>query len=64
MSYGYNSTVAFSLSTATVDDFAIDLLDRLANKRTRKEVSDFFECIVLVVILKSLMPPSRRKGDP
>ena len=45
MSYGYNSAVAFSLSTATLDDFAIDLLDRLANKRTRKEVSDFFECI-------------------
>jgi len=34
MTYGYNAGAAFSLSTATVDDFALDLLNRLRSKRT------------------------------
>jgi hypothetical protein len=37
MTFGYDSTLAFASSMAGLDDFALDLLDRLLAKR-RSEV--------------------------
>jgi hypothetical protein len=36
--FGYNSKLTFSKSAATIDDFAIGLLDELDNVRTNPEV--------------------------
>jgi hypothetical protein len=36
--FGYNSELTFSKSAATIDDFAIGLLDELDNFRTNPEV--------------------------
>ncbi|KIW20491.1 hypothetical protein PV08_01066 [Exophiala spinifera] len=47
MTFGYNSKVAFSPSTADIKDFALDLLTRLRNKRWSAEEMNnpiFFIC--------------------
>lgn len=41
MSYGYNSSVAFSRSMAGIDEFAEDLLDRLDSERVTVQVNLF-----------------------
>jgi hypothetical protein len=38
MSYGYNSAVTFSKSVAGIDEFAVDLINRLDNERETAEV--------------------------
>jgi hypothetical protein len=38
MSYGYSSTIAFSKSVAGIDEFAVDLINRLDNERESAEV--------------------------
>lgn len=38
MTFGYNSKWAFSPSTADIKDFALDLLNRLRNKRWSADV--------------------------
>ena len=40
MTFGYNSKWAFSPSVAGLEEFAIDLLNRLRNKRWSTEVSN------------------------
>ena len=41
MTYGYDSVVAFSKSTAGIEEFAKDLLTRLSNERDTSQVHDF-----------------------
>ena len=42
MTFGYDSTLAFGRSIGGVDDFAIDLLDRLHGVRLSATVSVLF----------------------
>lgn len=62
MSYGYNSAAAFSLSTASIDDFATDLLNRIRGKRQHEDVSSFVQRDVGQILHSSNLTSRRKRG--
>ncbi|KAI9888711.1 MAG: hypothetical protein M1814_006522 [Vezdaea aestivalis] len=72
MTFGYDSTVAFSKSVAKIDDKALDLLSRLSSKRRALEDDSsrrrliVFICHSLggIVVKKALILAHERSSDP
>lgn len=72
MTFGYESTVAFSKSVARIDDKALDLLNRLSSKRLAlKDGSSRGRPIVFIchslggiVVKKALILAHERSSDP
>ena len=70
MTFGYESTVAFSKSVATLEDKALDLLNRVATKRSAIINEDprpiVFVCHSFggIVVKKALIMAHDRSADP